>query len=389
MKRQYINAIYSNLILERDFDPVRNNGIGFAEPLVLQKYRKQVYFLVQFIDGDLLSVQGIEEKLRADSGLNIENSSDWIFHLIDVFVFDEPDPDKLAAVQRGSEPNRPYHPVKKYLSCFTVDLNKRTVTRYPKSVVDANGVDKLLQKYLHKPCDGYEVLPEIQNLLALRRKEYAIDFKAHKPIVTYTLIGINVAVFLLISFLSQWYGRDFNMYGAKVNQSIIEGQYWRLLTPVFLHANLLHLLVNCYSLYVLGQIMERIYGHHKFALIYFTAGLFGSVASFIFSINPSVGASGAIFGLFGALLYYGVEQPKVYKKYFGSDVMITFGINIAIFFMIPNIDSFAHLGGLVGGFLTAFAIKVKSEPEKWRVRLNTYLVVFFIAMVGLLYGLRR
>jgi rhomboid protease GluP len=305
-----------------------------------------------------------------------------------------PSEDLLAAIHRGIDGQ---DVAKRYLSCFTVDLSQQTVARQSKSSINTDGLERFLKTQFSEVNYSYEQLPDISGLLALREKEYTIDLKVSKPSLTYALIGINIAVWLFIFIYSYLYQCNFNylnlIFGAKVNKLIAAGQYWRLVTPIFLHAGplpfILHLLVNCYSLYILGNIVERMFGHIKYALIYFIAGIYGNIASFIFIVQNGVGASGAIFGLFGALIYYGVEEPKIFKKYFGSGVVITIILNIFLTLAIPGIDYTAHLGGLIGGFLTAYAIKVNNETGKIREQLTLITIVTLIAVLAFYYGLRN
>jgi rhomboid protease GluP len=344
---------------------------------------------VQLIDGDMLNPLTVEAKLTTDYEFLLTNNSNQIVHMIDVLVFnDKPPVDIIAAINGGL---RDQNIAKRFLSCFTVELAGQVVIRQSKSSLNTDGLDKILKTQLKEVDPSYEVLPDISSLLAVRKKEYTIALKVKKPTLTYALIGINIAVFLFFNLYTMLHGQNYESmlenFGAKVNKLIAAGQYWRLVSPIFLHVNLLHLLVNCYSLYILGNVVERIYGHSKYVAIYFMAGIFGSIASFIFSIQNAVGASGAIFGLFGALVYYGVEEPKIFKKYFGSSVVATIAINIFITFSIPGIDYFAHLGGLVGGFLTAYAIKVNDVPGKSNEKLLAFLGVLFIGVVAFYYGL--
>jgi rhomboid protease GluP len=392
MKHPYMNTVYTDLILQRDYEPVNFVGLPVSQDILfLQKYHHDIYFLVQLLDGDLLSPEAIEDKLRNGYDFLLENNSNQVLHMIEVFVFNEaPSEDILTAIQNGLAGQ---NIARRYLSCFTVDLSHQIVARESKSSLNTDGLEKFLKTQFKEVKPSYDVLPDIGGLLALRKREYSIDVKVGKPRLTYALIGINIAVFVFCNIYSFIYGLQYESmlvaFGAKDNRLIMAGEYWRLLSPVFLHANPLHLLVNCYSLYVVGNIVERIFGHLKYAAIYFIAGLYGSIASFIFSVNPAVGASGAIFGLLGALVYYGVERPKVFTKYFGYDIGVTILVNVAIGFSMAGIDNFAHLGGLSGGFLAAYAIKVNNEAGKDRERFLLLLAVIFIAAVAFYYGLNR
>jgi rhomboid protease GluP len=309
--------------------------------------------------------------------------------MIEVFVFNYTPPEDFIAAINNELKGK--NVAKRYLSCFTVELAEQLVTRQSKLALNTDGIEKILKIHFNKLGSDSEEAPDINNLLALRQKEYTIALKVQKPSLTFALIGINVAVYLFFNIYAFLHGQNYESmltnFGAKDNLRILAGEYWRLISPVFLHANLLHLLVNCYSLFILGNIVERIYGHIKYVALYFMAGLFGSIASFIFSVQPSVGASGAIFGLLGALVYYGVEEPKIFKKYFGYSVITTIIINIFITFSIPGIDYSAHLGGLIGGFITAYAIKVNNVPGKSNERFWALLMVIFIAAVAFYYGL--
>lgn len=212
------------------------------------------------------------------------------------------------------------------------------------------------------------------------------------PKVTYLLIAINVIVFAIINLVAIKTGRNYSellsVYGAKENMSILNGEYWRFITPIFLHANITHLLVNCYSLYAVGSIVERMYGYLKFIFIYLVAGFMGSLLSFMFTINPSVGASGAIFGLLGALLYFGIEFPKLFKTYFGRSILMILGLNLAYGIMNSSIDNFGHIGGLIGGFFASGIVKIRNNYKAKVLANRTVFIVLtiVIAAIGLIYG---
>jgi rhomboid protease GluP len=202
-----------------------------------------------------------------------------------------------------------------------------------------------------------------------------------KPFFTYVFIVIQVAMFIWL----QLNGGSTNTstlikYGAKVNQLIVEGEWWRFITPVFLHIGFLHLVMNTFALYFLGTAVERIYGNFRFLFIYLFAGITGFIASFIFSANLSAGASGAIFGCFGALLYFGVIFPKLFFRTMGMNLLVVLGINLVIGFSASGIDNAGHLGGLVGGFIAAGVVHI---PKKRKIWLQ---MIFLIATAVLLFS---
>lgn len=169
-----------------------------------------------------------------------------------------------------------------------------------------------------------------------------------KPYVTYGLIGLTVAIFgvqLLVGIGTV--AEDYGMWPFGI---VLYGQWWRLLTAAFLHGSILHIAFNMYVLFALGPTLERVLGHGRFVVLYVVAALGGSVASYTFS-DPrtvSVGASGAIFGLMGALLVAGRRL-----KWDVRQVLILLAVNVVIGFISPDVDWRAHFGGLVVGALVA------------------------------------
>jgi len=207
-----------------------------------------------------------------------------------------------------------------------------------------------------------------------RAKAEQSIFNYGKPFFSYLFIAIQIIVFLNMEFA----GGSTNTstlikFGAKFNPLILGGEWWRFLTPIFIHIGLLHLLMNTLALFYLGTMVERLYGSLRFFVIYLIAGFTGVLASFLFSPNLSAGASGAIFGCFGALLYFGVSNPKLFWRTLGVNILVVLGINLAFGFTIPGIDNAGHIGGLIGGFAAAGILHL---PKKKRPLLQ---IVFFAA----------
>ena len=195
-----------------------------------------------------------------------------------------------------------------------------------------------------------------------------------RPVVTYTVIGVTVAVFLLqllrgIDAMAEQWG----MWPIAV---ALGGEWWRLITSAFLHGSFLHIAFNMYVLFALGPTLERILGHGRFIVLYITAALGGSVASYVFS-DPnvvSVGASGAIFGLMGALVVAGKRL-----RYDITQVLILIAINIAIGFLAPGVDWRAHLGGLVVG--AAVAALLVYAPRRMRTPVQVLGIAGVLAVL--------
>jgi membrane associated rhomboid family serine protease len=190
-----------------------------------------------------------------------------------------------------------------------------------------------------------------------------------QPTVTYALIAINVVAFLaeLVSGLSLG-GSNIGAssivdHGALSRFTVAHGDYWRLITSGFLHASLWHIAFNMWALYILGQILEPLVGHVRFALIYFVSLLAGSFGALVVTkLGFTVGASGAVFGLLGAGIL--VLRNR------GFDVMQTglpliLGINLLFSFTFSGISVGGHIGGLIGGSLAA--IVMFDIGERWRI----------------------
>jgi rhomboid protease GluP len=181
---------------------------------------------------------------------------------------------------------------------------------------------------------------------------------ATRPVVTYGLLGITIVVFILQFGSENLLGVDLPaVYGMKVNELIVQGQFWRLITPMFLHGSILHIAFNMYALFAFGPTLERFYGHGRYLGLYLVSGYAGNVISFMFTESPSLGSSTAIFGLLGAqgvLLYQNrAIFGSVAQRALGQLVMIG-AINLFIGLTNPGIDNWGHLGGLVGGTLFAW-----------------------------------
>ena len=196
-------------------------------------------------------------------------------------------------------------------------------------------------------------------------------FKNNFPMITYWLIAVNVILYVIPVLFGLYDDliANFSVWGPAIR----EGQTYRLLTGIFLHGGFVHLLFNCYALYVIGSQVENFLGRIKFLIIYLVAGVSGALFSMIFGNYASVGASGAIFGLMGALVYFGYH----YRVYLGnvvkSQIIPLILLNLFLGFMMSGVDNFAHIGGLIGGSLMAIALGVK-DKSSWFERINGWII---------------
>ncbi len=162
--------------------------------------------------------------------------------------------------------------------------------------------------------------------------------------------------------------------------SILNGEYFRLITGVFLHANIVHLVFNCYALYIIGMQLESFLGKGKYLAVYLLSGLAGSVLSIFFSTGYSVGASGAIFGLLGSLLYFGYHYRLYLETVVKSQIIPLIIVNLLIGLM-PGIDNWAHVGGLIGGILATMAVGIKYKSTKFEMINGVILYTIYIGVI--------
>ena len=233
-----------------------------------------------------------------------------------------------------------------------------------------------LSKKLKFSEDGVALFVKVTNDINTHNKKdqekVADVFSPKKPVVTYALILINVFMFLfpLINGTTEEFYNLFASYGPFVKM----GDYYRLLTAAFMHANIAHLIFNMYALWIIGMQLESFIGKWRYLVVYLFSAISGSLLSVIVTPNAvSVGASGAIFGLLGALLYFGYH----YRVYLGtvikSQIIPLIVINLLLGFMVPGIDNAAHIGGLIGGALIMIGVGVKYKSSNFE-RINGLIV---------------
>jgi rhomboid protease GluP len=181
-----------------------------------------------------------------------------------------------------------------------------------------------------------------------------ITIRRYWPVATYVILGLNIFIFLLMTLAGGSTNSEVLLdFGASYAPYFHRGEYWRAVMPMFLHIGWLHLLVNSYALYILGPILERVYGYGRFALLYVACGVGSSFLSMRMSSNVAAGASGAIFGIAGAMLTTGLLHryavPPRWGRAFGRGILPFIVLNLIFGFVIPGIDNWGHIGGLICG----------------------------------------
>lgn len=201
------------------------------------------------------------------------------------------------------------------------------------------------------------------------------------PFMTYFFIGLSAIVFIAMTLAGG--SQDTNVlieFGAKYNPLIMDGEWRRLFNPIFLHIGFEHIVLNMVTLYFIGIQIEMLFGHWRFTGIYLLAGIAGNIASFTFSPDTiSAGASGAIFGLFGAFLMLGDNfRESAYFRQMSQQFLLFIVLNLAFGFMSSSTDNAAHIGGILSGFLIATTV---GAPRLARISHIKQIAAFVILII--------
>lgn len=233
-----------------------------------------------------------------------------------------------------------------------------------------------LNNHMKTNKHGFELLFKLSDDINKKNKGDAKMmedvFTPKNPIVTKVLISILIVMFIFTTF----YGIT-DLFAVN-RYYVLSGEYYRLITGAFVHGGIFHLIFNCYALYVIGSQLESFLGKAKYLIVYLFSALTGSLLSIIFNTGFSVGASGAIFGLMGSLVYFGYH----YRVYLGtvirSQIIPLILLNLLLGFTMSGIDNWAHIGGLIGGALITTALGVKYKSTKFEMVNGFIISVIFV-----------
>ena len=204
------------------------------------------------------------------------------------------------------------------------------------------------------------VTNDINKKTEKRNELYEKTFMKKPILITYILIALNV-IFYLLSYT----GILNPTYFCTSKELIKNGEFYRLITYAFFHGGIIHLVCNMYSLYILGTQLETYMGKLKYTIVYFISAISAGLLSIILNGNGvvAVGASGAIFGLMGTLLYFGYH----YRLYLGNalktQILPVILLNLFIGFSLPYVDNFGHIGGLVGGLFAGMMVGINGKTK--------------------------
>ena len=261
------------------------------------------------------------------------------------------------------------------------DINNPKLTSIFPNIVEKTERKEDGIEYFIKVTDSINKKNEKRSKMA----EKIFSYKT--PSITYIIMGICVFLFIMMYIFGNGSESTSTLikFGANYDLLTKSGEYYRLFTCMFLHIGIWHLLCNMYSLYIIGKEIENLYGKSKYLVIYVLSGLCGSILSLAFSHNTiSAGASGAIFGLLGALLYFGYY----YRTYLGatirSSIIPVIILNLIIGLLTPGISNSAHIGGLVGGILVSMMVGVPDKSTKIEKTNGLILSIIYICFISYL-----
>jgi len=214
--------------------------------------------------------------------------------------------------------------------------------------------------------------------------------------VTSTIIYVCILFYVLSALPALLSGNIYDAdslslirLGANVQELVESGEYFRLLTAIFLHGGIIHLFFNMYALYSIGNFIETYFGRSKYFAVFIITGIAGSLVSYLFTRGFSVGASGAVFGLLGLLLAQKLKR-KVYYAELPIDtrsILIIVGINLLLGFTIPNVDNAAHIGGLISGTLLGLLLNHENAPIQKPLLTKVLLIISSVLVIYSLFSL--
>lgn len=210
-------------------------------------------------------------------------------------------------------------------------------------------------------------------------------FSDKKLVLTNVIIAICITLYLIMTIFTDGpsYIHVLLAYGGNNLDLVLNGELYRVVTSIFLHAGLIHLILNMYSLYLIGSQVETVLGKYKFLGIYLVSGISGSLMSLVLNEANvvSVGASGAIFGLMGALLYFGYYYRLYLNRALFAEILPIVLLNLVIGFSFSGIDNYAHIGGLIGGYLSAVAFGLTGKSNKNEMFNGLVSLVLFLGFL--------
>ncbi len=372
-REELIMRLVHYFITEENYNPIIVNGVkdeiwleNSAGPYYIVRINSNNIFNQEQLDYDHYKTENIVKQIKKKTfsfnvntlnillDLNENIRLESVKHIVDAPIFDD----------NNNITNE------NILEAFP-NINEKLLK-------DSKGIDLMIN-----------VTKDINEKTEKENRQYEKTFSPKKVYITQVialLCAIGFIITTLVGGLSSLYDVDtivLARLGANNIQFLRHYEVWRLVSYMFLHGSLLHLLINMYSLYIIGTQIENYYGKVKYLIIYLVSGICGGLLSAI-GIGEnvvSVGASGAIFGLLGALAYFGYH----YRLYLGdvlkNQIIPVIAINLLIGVLVQGVDNFCHVGGLISGIFLAMALGVDGKTKK-SDRINGFICLLLFIMFG-------
>ena len=257
----------------------------------------------------------------------------------------------------------------------------------PKNKVLTSAFKKITTDLSTDQIDIEEIIKKTEDVnikTQKKNKVYEDIFKPKTPIITNIIILTCILYFVLMLFNTKGNLSAANLlkYGANYQAYIQTGEWYRLFSCIFIHASILHLLLNMYTLKIIGSQIESFLGKIRFVIVFIISGLIGSLFSAILTKSVSVGASGAIFGILGSLIYFSYHYRLLLGSSLKYEILPVVIFNLGIGLFIPGVDIWAHIGGLVGGIFATMAVGVPGKINKRSIingTICTFLLIAFLS----------
>ena len=256
-------------------------------------------------------------------------------------------------------------------------------------------IERLITRVEPGGFDGPDPGGTVQETHSPAPQRVQVPLPDGKALVTTSLLILRVVIYILQLLTGFLFSQDLPAaLGMKINQAILEGQYWRLITAMFLHGSIFHLGFNLYALYILGSRIERFFGSFRFLMLFLISGIAGNLLSFVFTPAPSLGSSTAIFGMLAAEGVFIYQHRELFGDRFRLALRQIIQVAVINFLigLSPGIDNWGHLGGLIGGVIyTWFAgpyFRLEGAPPRLHFAdqrsEKTAVIVFLVLLLVLI-----
>lgn len=348
-KDQIVMSLVHYFIVEENYTPIIVKGVkdeiwleNIDAPYKIIRINSNHIHNIEQLEYDILKIKGVVKQIK-------RKTMSFSVNTLNILI----DSVKL--------------PQKEYKNIDMVKLDE--IDDILKNEVLTSTFKKIKSKLSTEKYDIEQIISKTEDVNKKtedKNRVYEDIFKPKKIIVTNILLLVNILYFIYIVVSTKGNLSAYNLvlYGANFRELVQAGEIYRLVSCMFIHASVLHLFFNMYALRIVGSQLESYLGKIRFLFIYFISGIAGSLFSLIFSDAVSVGASGAIFGLFGSLLYFSYSYRVLLGNKVKYELMPIIIFNIVLGFLLPGIDVFAHLGGVAAGVLATMALGLPGKENK-------------------------